>query len=535
MRLRLTVTSDHRRELADRASHEFSEAGGIVGRSAAADWSLPDETKTLSSRHLSVTFADGTFRITDTSTNGVYLNTVDVPLGRGATMPLRSGDTLYFGPYVVGVEVIADAIDGRQRLGLGASWKAVRGDEVPVAAPRIPAGFDDLLPPGAGPDADDLLAPGAAAALTPRARLLARRQEVDPIAGLDSRPPDDPLVDGIGRRDDDLLAPLPLVPLPPAPLPLGPAPAPLPRRAPPPAAASGPRPPLAAIIPPNFDPLSGDLAPVGPSAPPDLRPLPFPEPPPLPPMPAPPLAPVLPPASPLPRPASATPPAPRNEHAPPTDVMALLRLRALAAGDDAPPAAHADAAGGSLLAAIGVDPAALSPDAADRAAAALAAFIVEAAEGLVDMLETRRTLKDELHLDHTRLGATDNNPFKFFASGREALRQMLVKEPPGFLTLADGAGEAFADVREHELATMTAIQAAAATLLGRLSPAAIEAQAEAGGFLGRVDKARLWDRYVDLHGRALETLDVSVGELVAEHYARALSQRPAARRKESEA
>ncbi len=529
MRLRLTVISDHRRELADRAGHEFSEAGGVVGRSATADWSLPDQTKTLSSRHLSITFADGTFRITDTSTNGVYLNSVEMPLGRGATMPLRSGDTLYFGPYVVGVEIVADALDGRQRLGLSAGWKAVRGDEAPAAAPRIPTGLDDLLPSGAGADADGLLASSSAAGSTPRARLLARRQEVDPIAGLDAAPSDGHAADDIGRRDDDLLAPLPTSPGAPV------------RRPLPPAGAAAARPPPAAIIPPNFDPLADDLAPERPPAAPDVRPLPFPEPPSaLPPLPSPPLpsplfSPLLPPAPPLPRPAAPMPPVQRSENAPPTDVMALLRLRALAAGEEAPAASHADAGGGSLLAAIGVDPAALSPDAADRAAAALAAFVVEAAEGLVEVLETRRTLKDELHLDHTRLGATDNNPFKFFATGREALRQMLVKEPPGFLTLADGAGEAFADIREHEIATMTAIQAAAATLLGRLSPAAIEAQAEAGGFLGRVDKARLWDRYVDLHGRALETLDVSVAELVAQHYARALQQRPAARRKESNA
>lgn len=518
MRLRLTVISDHRRELAERASHDFSEAGGVIGRSATADWSLPDQTKTLSSRHLSITFADGTFRITDTSTNGVYLNSVDVPLGRGATMPLRAGDTLYFGPYVVGVEIVADALDGRQRLGLSAGWKAVRGDEAPAAAPRIPTGLDDLLPPRAGADADGLLASSAAAVSTPRARLLARRQEVDPIAGLDAAPSDGHAADDIGRRDDDLLAPLP------------PSPAPSVRRPPPAAGTGAARPPPAAIIPPNFDPLADDLVPERPPAAPDVRPLPFPEP-----LPSPLLSPLLPPAPPLPRPAAPLPPVQRSEHAPPTDVMALLRLRALAAGEDAPVASHVDAGGGSLLAAIGVDPAALSPDAADRAVAALAAFVVEAAEGLVEVLETRRTLKDELHLDHTRLGATDNNPFKFFATGREALRQMLVKEPPGFRTLADGAGEAFADIREHEIATMTAIQAAAATLLGRLSPAAIEAQAEAGGFLGRVDKARLWDRYVDLHGRALETLDVSVAELVAQHYARALPQRPAARRKESNA
>lgn len=513
MRLRLTVISDHRRELADRASHDFSEAGGVIGRSATADWSLPDQTKTLSSRHMAVTFADGTFRITDTSTNGVYLNSVDVPLGRGATMPLRSGDTLYFGPYVVSAEVIADVVDGRQRLGLSAGWKAVRGDEVPApAAAQIPAGLDDLLPSSRSADADGLLASGAAAVSTPRARLLARRQEIDPIAGLDAEPSDDHAADDIGRREDDLLAPLPLSP--PSSF-RRPAPAPLPGNA-------GARPLPAAIIPPNFDPLADSLAPERPPVLPAAQSTPFPEPPPR-----------LPPSPPLPRPAPPLPPVQRSEHAPPTDVMALLRLRALAAGAEAPVAVHAEADGGDLLSAIGVDPGALAPDAADRAVAALAAFVVQAAEGLVEVLETRRTLKDELHLDHTRLGATDNNPFKFFATGREALRQMLVQDPPGFLSLADGAGEAFADVREHEIATMTAIQAAAATLLGRLSPSAIEAQADSGGFLGRVDKARLWDRYAELHGRTLETLDVAVAELVAQHYARALRQRPPARRKES--
>jgi type VI secretion system protein len=522
MRLRLTVISDHRRELADRASHEFFEAGGVIGRSATADWSLPDQTKTLSSRHMAVTFADGTFRITDTSTNGVYLNSVDVPLGRGATMPLRSGDTLYFGPYVVSAEVIADVVDGRQRLGLSAGWKAVRGDDAPPTAAPIPAGLDDLLPSRRGAEADGLLASSATAVSTPRARLLARRQEVDPMAGLDTEPSDDHAADDIGRREDDLLAPLPLAP--PSSL-RRPATAPVPMPG-----NGGARPRPAAIIPPNFDPLADGPAPELPPVLPAARPAPFPEPPPSPP--SPPSPPRLPQSPPLPHPALSMPPVQRVENAPPTDVMALLRLRALAAGGEAPVAAHAEAGGSDLLSAIGVDPGALSPDTADRAVAALAAFVVQAAEGLVEVLETRRTLKDELHLDHTRLGATDNNPFKFFATGREALRQMLVQDPPGFLSLADGAGEAFADVRDHEIATMTAIQAAAATLLGRLSPAAIEAQADSGGFLGRVDKARLWDRYADLHGRTLETLDVAVAELVAQHYARALRQRPPARRKE---
>jgi type VI secretion system FHA domain protein len=512
MRLRLTVISDHRQELADRADHEFSESGGVIGRSATADWSLPDPTKTLSARHTAITFADGTFRVTDTSTNGVYLNSVDVPLGRGATMPLRNGDTLYFGPYVVRVEVIADALDGRQRLGLDGGWKAVCGDQSPLPNVAKAAALDDLVGGRRGPESDGLLASSAASPISPRPRPVQRRQESDPIAGLDALPTDGHAADDIARREDDLLSPVSPAP---ASFGLRPLVSPLP--------ADGMAQPLPLpIIPPNFDPLSGSAVP---HRPPDLPIVPSSAPFPMPPV-ARSQPPLPPPRAPMP-----AQPAEFNENAPPTDVMALLRLRALGAGGEAPVAEHPPA-GGDLLSAIGVDPAALAPDTAERAIAALAAFVLEAAGGLVEVLETRRTLKDELRLDHTRLGATHNNPFKFFATGREAIRQMLVLNPPGFASLAEGAEEAFADVREHEIATMTAIQAAAATLLGRLSPAAIEAQSEGGGFLGRVDKARLWDRFVELHGRTVETLDVAVGELVAQHYARALQQRTPDRRKE---
>jgi type VI secretion system FHA domain protein len=518
MRLRLTVISDHRRDLADLADHEFSEAGGVIGRSTTADWALPDPTKTVSSRHALVTFADGTFRITDTSTNGVYLNSVDVPLGRGATMPLRSGDTLYVGPYVIRAEIVADVVDGRQRLGLDAGWKSVRSERQPLPAPRV-AGLDDLLAPGRGAESDGVLAAGPATPPPQRPPPERPRPPVDPIAGLDDRPADDALSAGIGRRDDDLLGP-----------------APRPGHGALVSRAAAPAP----IIPPTFDPLAGTAAaPVVPVPPvpraPAADPWPQHRAPPLPPAPphAAPVqaAPYHPaPAPPLPGRAAPLPPAPRPETAPPTDVMALLRLRALAADGPAPQAEHgAEGHPADVLAAMGIDPAALTPDATRRAIAALAAFVLQAADGLVEVLETRRTLKDELHLEHTRLGATDNNPFKFFATGRETLRQMLTLEPPGFVSLAAGAGEAFADLREHEFATMTAVQATAATLLGRLSPSAIETTAEAGGFLGRVDKARLWDRYVEAHGRAVETLDVAVAELVAQHYAEALRRAPGSR------
>jgi len=544
MKVRLAVIGDHRQGLGDRAEHVFAEAGGVIGRSPSCDWVLPDDTKTLSARHASIGFADGIFVVTDTSTNGVYLNTVDAPLGRGATTPLRAGDILYLGPYAISVEPLVDSVEGRQRLGLGDGWMAVRGG--PQAERPVGQGIEAIVPNR--PVATDPLAgfAGLAPPVRPQrpAPAVAVAAASDPLAGLAATDGDGDAAADIGRRpEEDLLAPQRRQPVAPLSTPGAPSPA-----------AGG-----AAIIPPDFNLVAPPPPPAGGPIPTSFL---LPEPPsgtaaaaypapatpaalPLtpaarPPLPAaPPLQPVLPPAAPpwppsaaappLPQPPVAPPPSaarvetPRPE-APPTDVMALLRLRALAAGspvEPAPPPRRDEPGDDRLLAAVGVDPAALGPREAKAAIEALAAFVVEAADGLVAVLEARRSVRDELRLEHTRLGPSHNNPFKFFASGREAVRQLVERRAPGFTSLAAGARDGFDDIKAHELATMTAIHAVAAALVARLSPAAVESAVEAGGLFGRADKAKLWERYVESHGRLAETLDVTVNELVAREFARA--------------
>src|SRR4051794_34985468 len=101
MRLLLNVVSEQSNELGYQARYAFDESGGTFGRSASCDWALPDSSNTLSSRHGRVDFNGRGFVITDTSTNGVYINTVDDPLGRGNSAILSDGDTLYVGNFVI--------------------------------------------------------------------------------------------------------------------------------------------------------------------------------------------------------------------------------------------------------------------------------------------------------------------------------------------------------------------------------------------------------------------------------------------------
>lgn len=128
MRLLLAITSEEGRELGHRARCEFGEEGGSIGRNAACTWVLPDPTNVLSARHAVVAFNGRGFEIGDTSTNGVYVNTVKSPIGRGASAFLSDGDTLYLGPFEVSVRVVEDAAEERRRLGVGGAAIALRSE-----------------------------------------------------------------------------------------------------------------------------------------------------------------------------------------------------------------------------------------------------------------------------------------------------------------------------------------------------------------------------------------------------------------------
>lgn len=112
MPLRLEIVSDQKRALGERSTKEFGVDGGIIGRSLESDWVLPDPDRFLSSRHASIDHRSGSYYLVDTSTNGVFVNDAEVPVGRGKPQRLFSGDVLRLGEYEVRV-----AIDDDDTLG----------------------------------------------------------------------------------------------------------------------------------------------------------------------------------------------------------------------------------------------------------------------------------------------------------------------------------------------------------------------------------------------------------------------------------
>ena len=105
MALRLQVISRHRQALGERGSRDFGHAGGTIGRSLESDWVLPDGQRYLSSRHASIDYRSGSYYVVDSSTNGVYVNDAEQPVGRGNPQRLFSGDRIRIGEYEMSVEI----------------------------------------------------------------------------------------------------------------------------------------------------------------------------------------------------------------------------------------------------------------------------------------------------------------------------------------------------------------------------------------------------------------------------------------------
>ncbi|MGI9224626.1 MAG: type VI secretion system-associated FHA domain protein TagH [Woeseiaceae bacterium] len=105
MSLKLEIVSEHREIVGDDAIREFHGEGGTIGRSLNNDWILPDPDRFISGKHATIDCKGGTYYLADLSTNGVYVNNENEPIGKGNPRRLFNGDLLHFGDFEISVTI----------------------------------------------------------------------------------------------------------------------------------------------------------------------------------------------------------------------------------------------------------------------------------------------------------------------------------------------------------------------------------------------------------------------------------------------
>ncbi|HEY7378065.1 MAG TPA: type VI secretion system-associated FHA domain protein TagH, partial [Steroidobacteraceae bacterium] len=136
MALRLRVVSEHAAILGAEGTKVFGVHGGSIGRSSDNDWILPDPERYVSGHHASIEYRDGSYWLTDTSSNGTYRNQDTAPVSDSGPLALEDGDRLRMGDYelVVTIDAVNDfppeksAIVAYDGLGTSAARQSTAGD-----------------------------------------------------------------------------------------------------------------------------------------------------------------------------------------------------------------------------------------------------------------------------------------------------------------------------------------------------------------------------------------------------------------------
>ena len=127
-----------------------------------------------------------------------------------------------------------------------------------------------------------------------------------------------------------------------------------------------------------------------------------------------------------------------------------------------------------------------------------------AIEGTVQQMAMRQATRQELQAQVTVIRPKNNNPLKFAPDGQSAMEQMLQPAVRGFLPGPAAMTDAMHDLLGHAIGTMAGTRAALEGVLKRFGPQELEAKLASKSVLDSVlpmnRKAKLWELYLQHYG-----------------------------------
>jgi type VI secretion system FHA domain protein len=463
-----------------------------IGRSDENDLVLPDPDRMLSKRHCKIEDDNGNIVVVDQSTNGTFLNYAKLALGDTQT-PLNDGDILSIGPYELLVSIVVDTAGSNaiaepldvEPIFQGSSMDATL-DEDPLAASEDGSDFlDDLLG-----GRDEPIGPSS----------IERQHEegheiLSPLSDEDNIIPDTTdLYAGQGAStpehtpsvQDNLI--MPSVQLPE----IGSIPddwnddllS---------SSGSGPSNPFGGSSKPTTasnmmlipDDLDGD---------PDI-----------------PNANIEVPSAPAPA---------AKQPLRPSLGPDIIEEQ----GESAP---ENDAAAREFLKALGADEIALTDTELVPAMFRMGDAMRLMIEGMREILMTRTSIKSEFRIEQTMIKVGGNNPLKFSISPEQAIEAMVKPSAKGYLEAEDAVKEALKDIKAHEIAMVTGMEAALKGILAKLDPAVLEEKISSNSGFGNVlksKKARYWEVYESMYAQISDQAENDFHEFFAREFALAYQE-----------
>ncbi|MCP3687980.1 MAG: type VI secretion system-associated FHA domain protein TagH, partial [Gammaproteobacteria bacterium] len=144
--------------------------------------------------------------------------------------------------------------------------------------------------------------------------------------------------------------------------------------------------------------------------------------------------------------------------------------------------------------------------------------------GMMQVLGSRSSIKNEFRMNVTTIQPVENNPLKFSANVDDALDNMFLKQGNAFKQPIDAVHECFDGVAEHQVAIIAGIREAFKSVIERFDPAILEerfAKQNKGGILPGSQKAKNWEAFIDYYNELAGDIDKSFQYLFGSGFVRA--------------
>ena len=483
-----------------RSSHLFDERGGSFGRADTNSWQLPDPEKFLSSCHCEIICISGVYYLVDRSTNGTFLNNSPEPIGRGIKSIINTGDIFEIGDYRFSVS-IPDVIESSpfEEKPLFSSQPAANIFDSPFDQPPLVDSkpfFEQPLDPLAMWDK-------VAKAHEPRASFLSEApintsNSIDDIFGQEAPrvQPSFAQVDLSPSMDQ---------------------------------AVAWPDASRENLIPENWEDDFSDLGAKSFDARPLIAPAYIPSPQ----------------VGPTQQTVDIVVPKPRVDRQPLAERLAVTEPTIVAAPPTveipsvSPVLAHIEKLNSadtltnqpaspqpdcSFIHAMGLDSSRLTESEVAEITAMGGQLMREIVEGMMGVLRSRTSIKNEFRMNVTTIQPVENNPLKFSVGVDEALENMFLKKSNAYKKPVDAFREGFQEIAEHQIAMIGGIRQGFEQMMERFNPENLEKNFNKQGraaMIPGMQKAKYWSSYTDYYSGFSDNMESSFQHLFGSDFVNA--------------
>jgi type VI secretion system FHA domain protein len=171
-----------------------------------------------------------------------------------------------------------------------------------------------------------------------------------------------------------------------------------------------------------------------------------------------------------------------------------------------------------VLAGAGLNPGDVTPELAQAFGQILRVVV----SGVMDVLQSRREIKDEFRMRMTQFRPRENNPLKFSANVEDALHNLLVKRNAAYLGPVDAFEDAFTELRNHQVAMLAGMRVAFESMLAEFDPDRLQEEFDRAnkGLLAKLGRS-YWDLFRDRRREMTKDPEATFRQLFGEEFARA--------------